>query len=373
MSLAAYHSNRLLVLCCCLCAAAASADDSPKELFDAIIKPFADKRWPFLAEKERGEAKGREILQFSREHEDDPVEFEALCWVAEHVILTKSADKAMELLAKRHLANEGLLRVCKEIDDAYGEARPGVQHLFEAVWKESPHRDARAAAGLFLARFYKKRKENTEHDAYHWRLLKRGARVSPAGPPQRTDEHCDFDGKEAERILESLLRDYPNVKYDDGSIREVVEAELTELQHFSKDKPLLDETLTDVGGNEFKISDYEGKVVLFIFTSYSADDPFNAQLQTLALRHKDDPFMIVGIHTAEKKETVVDAINDGRLKGRCVWEKPFGPLARSHNFKSLPTAFIVDAKGMVRHKFKGWQVTEGSIAVSEAIAEAEKK
>ncbi|HEV8717936.1 MAG TPA: redoxin domain-containing protein, partial [Candidatus Binatia bacterium] len=74
--------------------------------------------------------------------------------------------------------------------------------------------------------------------------------------------------KEAETLYEQANQKYGDVKLPyDGTVGETAQTELFEIRHLSVGKEAPDIEGVDQDGQQFKLSDYRGKVVLLYFWS----------------------------------------------------------------------------------------------------------
>ncbi len=98
--------------------------------------------------------------------------------------------------------------------------------------------------------------------------------------------------------------------------------------------------------------------------------------RSLVEKHKDDPFAIVGINSDKDLEALQPALEKERITWRSFWNGPDGtggPISKRWNVQGWPTLYVIDAKGMIRHKWVGAPSTEVlDQSIAELIAEARK-
>jgi peroxiredoxin len=111
----------------------------------------------------------------------------------------------------------------------------------------------------------------------------------------------------------------------------------------------------DLDGQEFRLSDYRGKVVVLTFSGdwcgiCRAQYPYQRLLQDL---YKDQPFAIVSVNS----DNNVDAARRGKVKAgltyRSWWDgygdsRIEGPIARLYNVYGWPTTYVLDERGVIR-------------------------
>src|SRR5690348_6235313 len=96
--------------------------------------------------------------------------------------------------------------------------------------------------------------------------------------------------------------------------------------------------------------------------------------RSLVKKMADKPFALIGVNSDE---------NLGQLRARLVQEKitwrsfwngnTGGPVARRWGVRGWPTLVLIDAKGVIRHKYEGSpDGDELDAAIDELVAEAGK-
>ena len=85
---------------------------------------------------------------------------------------------------------------------------------------------------------------------------------------------------------------------------------------------------------------------------------------------KDKPFAIVGINS-DSKEKLAEMVKDGTTTWRNFTdEQSYGKISDKWGVRGWPTIYILDHKGVIRHK--NLRGKEMEAAVKVLIAEAEK-
>src|SRR5262249_45184922 len=143
-------------------------------------------------------------------------------------------------------------------------------------------------------------------------------------------------------------------------LAEDARAELDEIRNLAVDKPAPEIAGTDIDGQSFKLSDYRGKVVLISFWAdwCGACKDIAALERTLAATMRGRPFVLLGVNgdgdTVKLKE---------RMRAEHVTARSWcdgggsantpGPIARQFNVHGWPTLYLIDERGIIRHRFNG--------------------
>lgn len=97
--------------------------------------------------------------------------------------------------------------------------------------------------------------------------------------------------------------------------------------------------------------------------------------RSLVQKLEGKPFALVGINSDTTKEAVKKAMEEEHITWRSFWNggSTSGPISTAWNIQSWPTLYIIDHKGVIRHKHVG---SPGDKTLDEEIeglvAEAEK-
>ncbi len=92
--------------------------------------------------------------------------------------------------------------------------------------------------------------------------------------------------------------------------------------------------------------------------------------RSLVARLKDKPFALVGVNS-DPKEKVLDALKRENITWTSFWDggSTGGPIAKQYGVTSWPTIYVLDAKGVIRHKnVRGEQMDEAVDALLKELA-----
>lgn len=148
------------------------------------------------------------------------------------------------------------------------------------------------------------------------------------------------------------------------------------------DRPLVpysgeakDFSLTDYKGNQHRLEDYRGKVVLINFWASWCPPCIHEmpELQRLKQHFHDQPFEIVTINVGEKKYKVRKFSKLINLKLPVLLDTK----SKTYNqwgVKTLPTSFLLDTDGNIIYKVRGnpgWAQQETRNIISDMIQQQE--
>jgi len=90
----------------------------------------------------------------------------------------------------------------------------------------------------------------------------------------------------------------------------------------------------------------------------------------IAMEHK--PFVLLGVNSDQSKEALKKALADEQLTWRSWFDGPGtqGPIATKWNIHGWPTLYVLDHKGVIRHK---WVGSPGDKVLDEAIEKLVKQ
>jgi peroxiredoxin len=239
-----------------------------------------------------------------------------------------------------------------------------VINLLKAVLAKNPDRTARGHAALALA-----------WDAKHHF---RAAEIK--GSPDA--EHLR---EVAEKAFEDVLKEYgscPNLRKKgarpaSATLAGEVEPELFELRRLRVGALAPDIEAADLAGKKFKLTDYRGKVVLLVFWASWCGPCMGAvpHERELVEHFKHRPFVLIGVNGDEKLAAATQAVTKHSIPWRSFWngtEGAGGPIARDWNVRSWPTVYVIDQKGIIRHKYLQGKRLDDPLEKLVAEIEAQK-
>jgi peroxiredoxin len=119
-------------------------------------------------------------------------------------------------------------------------------------------------------------------------------------------------------------------------------------------QPAPDWALQDLSGNMVRLSDLRGQVVLVnLWATWC--QPCLAEMPDLAalyLAHKDEGFVVLGVNSQERPETVAGFLARSPLPYPVLLD-PDLRVARAFAMNSLPASFVIDRRGVLRETLIG--------------------
>jgi len=98
--------------------------------------------------------------------------------------------------------------------------------------------------------------------------------------------------------------------------------------------------------------------------------------RSLVKRLADKPFVLIGVNSDQDLEKLKPTLKEEEITWRSFWNGKNGtggPISMEWNVQGWPTLYVIDHKGIIRHK---WLGSPGDKVMDEAIeklvAEAEK-
>jgi len=219
-----------------------------------------------------------QILELVEKNPSEPFALEALTQVVsqEHWLNAHTSHpgwgkesrqaKAIALILRDHLKSDKLGEACRRIHYGF---RQECETFLRTVFEKTPHREVQGQALLALAQFLPSRVEKMDLLPAQPELARRYELLYGKDYLEALRRQ-DRGGviKEAEALYEQAIEKYSDVKLPyEGTVSETAARELYEIRYLSVGKEAPDIEGVDQEGQQFKLSDYRGKVVLLYFWS----------------------------------------------------------------------------------------------------------
>ncbi len=266
---------------------------------------------------------------------DEPA-FQALT----DVLFDGDRAAATDLLIQHHLGREGLAEALKEIAP---DPDPAFDRLLRATAEKSTLPANKMAGQLLLG----------------WRL------ADAAG--------ASGDAKafaEADALLTGASKEFGDQRWESVTVREVADHALKVLRTLSVGRPAPEFASRDLDGKPAKLSDLKGKVVVLDIWATNCG-PCRQMIpheRELVKRLAGRPFVLVSVSADRTKADLTEFLKDTPMPWT-HWYEGDGPNLAAWDVKAFPTIFVIDAKGVIRHRgVRGKAMDE---AVEKLLAEAD--
>ena len=247
-----------------------------------------------------------------------PEALEAAQWILGNTPDGTETETAAEVLLREHLRAPGLAPLCRDLE----RTRPrSTRRLLEGILNDNPERETRGLACFILATLSKEES-------------KFGTQPKPTA--------------EAVRLYERVMSEFGTVKERGYPLATLAKPELSELRQLSIGRPAPEINGVDLDGQPMSLSSYRGKVIVVIFWWPNTSELRN--LQNLLELHPNDPFAIVGVYGDKDVERARAELEQKGVTWPSFLDQRDGPIAREWNVQGWPNFWLIDRKGIIRHR-----------------------
>ncbi len=317
-------------------------------------------------------------LELARAHPGDPVAFEAL----RYVVKTNRAGpgdasaRALKMILDGKYARDSNQKGYLPTVGLTLRQYPDAEKLLRRILEENPSRTNRAQACYWLAnhlhqqaRMVRKLREKPEEiPNYHDYKA-----AQPIEEFLSTHDDAALE-REAEGLFERIVAEFADEKIEDDTraLGVIATGELFLRRSLIAGKVAPEIEGKDLDGKSFKLSDYRGKVVVLTFSGNWCGPcrGMYPQERALVANLAGKPFALVSVNTDKDAKTLDDSIKSGEVTWRC-WSDggTDGPITTRWGIVSFPTIFVLDSRGVLRHRdLRGEELDR---AVGTLVAELE--
>ena len=201
-----------------------------------------------------------ELLSIAQQHPGDADSFTAIEWTLQNGVAGDSRDVALKLLAANFKNDQRTSQLLPVL--AAGLPSKSSLEFLEQLISQSELEATRGAAAMARINLYAgmiRYKDFLDNPVWT-------ERIESMIDKDTIEMMNQVAGKiDLESMLTEVMEKYPDVMYDNKTIRELADIQLFELQNLQVGKQAPDIVANDLDGVEFKLSDYRGKVVLLDF------------------------------------------------------------------------------------------------------------
>lgn len=201
------------------------------------------------------------LMEIAKKYPTDPAAVEALVWVVTNAG-GPNATEAVKVLTEKHYKNERISDIFQSLMRSPSKA---TEELFQTVMKENPNQKAQGQACYALAGYLKQLKEYNEMLNGERAALIRQSIGEEAANYVAERASSDMLDSEIEKLLERTVTEFGDVAMGNKTLKEMAERELFEIRHLAIGMVAPEIEGEDVEGENFKLSDYRGKVVMLDF------------------------------------------------------------------------------------------------------------
>ena len=266
-----------------------------------------------------------EVYKFVEQKADDDLSLQALIFLLG--TRPQPPERAITLIGEHHLNRDSLatsLPMLAQYDT------PATQTLLRKAMEESQSRSVRGIAKFSYARSQQMKAEVRANDKQASEMI-----------------------TEAERVLEQVSREFGDVKFGRQTLKQQAEKLLFVIRNLGIGKTAPEVVSRDLDDQEVRLSALRGKVVVLdIWATWCG--PCRAMIpheREMVEKLKDKPFVLVSISADEKKETLKEFLEKEPMPWVHWWEgRREGGILNDWNVEFFPTIYILDHKGVIRHK-----------------------
>ncbi|MCG8450576.1 MAG: TlpA family protein disulfide reductase [Pirellulales bacterium] len=323
-----------------------------------------------------------EFFALAKKHPTSPFAFDALAFVirrggpATGDVEGKPwqiKEQAIDLMLENHMDDPRIAHVFDILDGSL-PSRKTEAFLRHAI-ENGSEPITRAAASVGLARYFHtfatvhkrsrqlKGKVRLLNYERFWNIV-----ITPY-----LEEEFPYDQEqvsaEIERLLIQVIEEYRDIMAIDWKVSgpskvfisteafvepktygEMARSLMFELNSLVPGKKAPDIEGTDAEGKKFRLSDYEGKVVLLTFSANWCGGCVKLYplQRNLVDKFRNEPFVLLSVSLDESVETLQASTTSGEITWRCWWDGENGPISKAWNRHGVPSLVLLDHQHVIQ-------------------------
>jgi peroxiredoxin len=332
-----------------------SAEHAEEELYRLLDEAKTEQLREELWAKYRSRIRDlvTRAIEIARLKESDPAVVDVLLWIHAQRIPDLS-EESRKILMRHHVENPKMIDACRHTLGVPPADFASAERLLREVSMRNPDRLVKAVSTLYLAEHLLQWSDTVQFLGNH--ADRAGSFIEDAALlDQINSRNREKLSSEAEGLLCRIVESYADVETpEERRLAEVARGKLFGIRRLRLGKVAPEITGTDAYGKEIRLSEFRGKVILLTFSGNwcSPCRELYPKERELVRKLKDRPFAHLSINTDDQKETLRRSIESGEITWRCWWDGApgEGPIVKLWGVSGLPTSFILDHRGVIRHK-----------------------
>jgi thiol-disulfide isomerase/thioredoxin len=296
------------------------------------------------------------FLALAEKYPDEPAGFQAIVATVNTSggPMSKSGtwSKAMTLLKNHYATKPEIKPFLKPLSTSNDES---AENLIREVIAKNPDRKIQALACRSLA----------------------AGRDEIAGMVERVKNDAglrqNFQSVRGKPYVDKMLADHEKNLKEANELKKTLREKYADvIADVSVGNPAPEIVSQDLDGKEAKLSALRGKVVVLdIWATWCK--PCRDMIpheREMVERLKDKPFALISISVDEKKETLKEFLSNEKMPWTHWWNGARAGVIEDWNIEYFPTIYVIDAKGVIRHKNLREQKLED--AVNELLKDVDQ-
>jgi thiol-disulfide isomerase/thioredoxin len=183
----------------------------------------------------------------------------------------------------------------------------------------------------------------------------------------------NLEGRVGKETVEKFMANAANAEENAEALKKTLHTKYADLYpDLSIGKPAPEVVIQDVDGKKARLSALKGRVVVLdIWATWCG--PCRAMIphsREMVERLKDKPFTLVSISADTDKKTLTDFLAKEKMPWTHWWNGDEGGIVEDWEVEHFPTVYVIDAKGIIRHKeLRGEELEK---AVNDLLKEIEE-